>query len=57
VRRRRGSDSGGAVRTAVGTLARGPDSALKAREWHGVGAWQPCGDGELTGGPGAESGG
>jgi hypothetical protein len=56
-RRWRGSDSGGAVGTAVGTPARGPDSALKARERRGMGAWQPRGDGVLTGRPGTESGG
>jgi hypothetical protein len=56
-RRRRGSDSGGAVGTAVGTPARGPDSALEARERRGAGAWQPRGDDALTGGLGAESGG
>jgi hypothetical protein len=38
---------------AVWTDARGPDSALR----HGAGAWQPCGDGAVTGGPGAGSGG
>jgi hypothetical protein len=39
---------------AVGTPAHGPDSALKARERRGTGAWQPRGDGALTGGPGAK---
>jgi hypothetical protein len=42
---------------AVRTPAHGPDSALKARERRSAGVWQPRGDGALTGGPGAESGG
>jgi hypothetical protein len=54
-RRRRGQR--GTVGRAVGTLARGPNSALKARERRGMGTWQPHIDGALTGGPGAESGG
>jgi hypothetical protein len=57
VRRRHSSDSSGAVGTAVRTPARGPDSALKARKRCGAGAWQPRGDGALTGGPSTESGG
>jgi hypothetical protein len=57
--RRRGRDGaarGEAVGDAIGrrwllgrTHARGPDSAFKAQR--GVGAWQPGGDGALTGGP------
>jgi hypothetical protein len=39
---------------AIGTPARGPDSAFKARR--STDAWQPRGDGTLTGGPGAERG-
>jgi hypothetical protein len=54
-RRGDGADSGGAVERAVGTPARGPDSALKARNRRSTA--QPRGDGALTGGPGAESGG
>jgi hypothetical protein len=58
---RRGDDAtqtgGGAVGTAVGTPASGPDNALKASEWRGMGTWQPRGDGALTGGPGVGNGG
>jgi hypothetical protein len=49
--RRRGREA------AVGTPARGPDSTFKARVWCGAGAWQPRGDGTLTGGPGVGNGG
>jgi hypothetical protein len=58
-RRTRGdsADSGGTVGRAVVTPALGPDSALKAHEQRGAGTWQPRGDGALTGGPSAESGG
>jgi hypothetical protein len=38
---------------AVGTPARGPDSAFNALERHG--AWQPRGNGALLGGLGADS--
>jgi hypothetical protein len=54
-RRGDGADSGGAVERAVGTPARGPDSALKARDRRSTA--QPRGDGALTGGPDVESGG
>jgi hypothetical protein len=47
--RRRGREA-----VAIGTLVRGPDSAFKARR--GTGTWQPCGEGALIGGPGAERG-
>jgi hypothetical protein len=52
-RRRRGRE------VAVGTPARGPDSAFKARSTarRGAGTWQPRGNGTLTGGPGVGSGG
>jgi hypothetical protein len=66
-RRRRGRDGarrGEAVgtaaaarserRCAVGTPTHGPDSAFNARARHG--AWQPCGNGALPGGPSADSG-
>jgi hypothetical protein len=49
--------AGGAIGTAVGKLTPGPDSAIKARERRGAGAWQPRDDGALIGGSGAESGG
>jgi hypothetical protein len=41
-------------RCAVGMPARGPDSAFNARVRHD--AWQPRGNGALSGGPGADSG-
>jgi hypothetical protein len=41
-------------RCAVGTPARGPDTAFNARAR--CGAWQPCGNGTLPGGPSADSG-
>jgi hypothetical protein len=39
---------------AVGTPARGPDSAFNMLERHD--AWQPCGNSMLPGGPGAARG-
>jgi hypothetical protein len=61
-----GTERGEAVRTAaavrserrgrngaVGTPARGPDSAFNALERRGV--WQPRGNGALPGGPGADN--
>jgi hypothetical protein len=47
---------GGAVRVRH-ARRRGPDSAFKACVRRGAGAWQPRGDGTLTGGPSAGSGG
>jgi hypothetical protein len=41
-------------RGTVGMPVRGLDSAFNARAWYG--AWQPCGNGALPGGPGADSG-
>jgi hypothetical protein len=55
VRRQRGSDSGGAVGTAVGTWRAVPTAHL--RRASGAGAWQPRGGSALTGGPGAAGGG
>jgi hypothetical protein len=59
-----GTGRGEAVRTAattrskrhgaVGTPARGPDSAFNTQAWRGV--WQPRGNGALPGGPDADSG-
>jgi hypothetical protein len=56
---RRGGRRRGQEAAAVGTDAHCPDSAFKARlaARHGAGAWQPPGDGALTGRPGAGSGG
>jgi hypothetical protein len=48
--RRRGREA------AVGMPTRGPDSAFKARVRRGGGAWQPRGDGALTGRPSVGSG-
>jgi hypothetical protein len=39
---------------AVGTPARSPDNAFNTLERRSV--WQPCGNGTLPGGPGADSG-
>jgi hypothetical protein len=52
--RRGGSDSQSERRGAVGTPARGPDSAFNARVRRGT--WQPRGNGALPGRPGADSG-
>jgi hypothetical protein len=45
----------GQRRDAVGTALL--TGAFMARRGHGAGTWQPRGDGPLTDGPGAESGG
>jgi hypothetical protein len=45
----------GAAQVKVGTRTRrGHDNTFMARRAHGVGAWQPRGDGALMSGPGAE---